>query len=162
MSTQHSEFVDFFLQNGPIYGSFVISFLSGLIPILNIELYLIVLALTGKFNDQFVLISFLAALGQIISKIIVYEGSRKSTNIRLGKKIDMEKVKIWSEKMMQNTLRADLIMFSSATVGIPPILITPFIAGFARYPLLRFVIVALVGRWIRFWACLASPALFQK
>lgn len=159
---EHSSIAHFFLENGPIYGSLVIGFLSGIIPILNIELYLIFLALKGNFQNDFLLISFLASLGQTISKIIVYKSSLSVGALKSSKKINMQKIKDLSEKFMKNDYRGDLLIFASASVGLPPVLLTPIVAGLARYPLVRFVFIVLIGRWLRFWACLAFPAHFHR
>ena len=48
----------------------------------------------------------------------------------------------------------------SAVIGLPPFMATTVLAGLAKMPMSTFIGAGLLGRWIRFSALAASPALF--
>lgn len=149
----------FFLENGSMYGTFIVGFLSGFLPIVNLELYLIALItlVVKPKGYDLCLISFLAAMGQVCAKVTIYKISSGALNLRMPARLDPAKIKSFSEKFMNKGIKSDFIMGSSAFFGIPPILITSFVAGFARYPLVKFIPIALGGRWMRFYICVLFP-----
>lgn len=132
-------------------GTLVVGVLSGLVPIVNGELFLIgVVLLTGKLWPAIVL-ALLVAVGQMIAKIILYKAAEGATGLgkesRLGKKIEAARAKVekWRDKPLA-------ITFVSALTGLPPFYIVTLLAGALGVKLRTFLVLGIIGRVVRFVA----------
>lgn len=152
----------FVKSQGPFVGTFIFGFLSGLIPVLNIEVYLVgVVALLGV-TDLLWLIALLAAAGQILAKIVLYQASAGVITFGKRRQVNAERARKLTASLMQGGWRGDSIMFSSALVGLPPIYLTSLVAGVAHYPLVRFFLIGLTGRFLRCLIFVSFPGLFTS
>lgn len=143
-----------------ILGTFFFSIGSALLPILNVEAYLaVVAAKTDSFaNWQLALVG---GVGQVVGKILWYYAGWHSMNLRwMRKKMESEKWQAsyarWHQRIVGRPVFAGTIAFASALLGFPPLAIIAVLAGSLRMNFGVFVVTCLVGRTLRFWAVLAG------
>jgi membrane protein YqaA with SNARE-associated domain len=143
--------------------TFFVAFVSALVPLVNIEAYL---ATVGALVDQYGLwpVSFVAALGQSIGKMIWYEIGRQSLKWPyIQRKIAQPK---WQQHYQRTRDRAEshvlgaaTLVFLSATLGFPPMAVVAVVAGQLRFHRWVFYSTTLIGRTIRFAALLGGISL---
>lgn len=132
-------------------GTLVVGVLSGLIPIINGELFLVgVVLLTGRPGPAIVL-ALLVAIGQMIAKFVLYKMAHGATGLkkesRFAKKLEAAKSKVekWKDKPLA-------ITFVSALTGLPPFYIVTLLAGALGVRFSTFLILGIIGRVVRFVA----------
>ena len=144
---------------GVYAASFLIGFVSGLVPFVNSEGFLVVVSpMVGR--HALLPIALLTAAGQMVAKSILFYAGRGVFTINMGrleKRIEavQRKFKAWEGKV-------DLLVLLSASVGIPPFYVLSFVAGAVKLNFFRFVSVGLVGRSIRFAVIIYFPQLILR
>lgn len=130
-------------------GTLAIGVLSGLVPVINGELYLAgVVLVSGKVWPAVVL-ALLVAVGQMIAKVVLYKAAHGATELgkdsRLGRKIERarDKIERWREKPLAVT-------FVSAITGLPPFYIVTLLAGALGVRFRTFLVLGIIGRVVRF------------
>lgn len=141
----------------------IVCFVSAFIPVVNAEAYLGAVALADPAVPTSAL-ALAAAVGQMAGKYLWYLGAAHATKwewlrIRLEEPKRKAAYEKWRLRVEDRPLLAASVLFLSASVGLPPLAITPIIAGHLRMNVWVFLIVGLVGRWIRFELLLAGVAL---
>lgn len=129
----------------------VIGVLSGLVPLINGEVALIVVVLaTGKLGPALAL-AVLVAAGQMIAKIVLYQTARGASELRpdskLGRRIAhaRERIARWNDKPL-------LVTFVSAITGLPPFYLVTLLAGALGVRFRTFLVLGIIGRVVRFVA----------
>ena len=135
--------------------TFVYCMASGIVPILNAELFLIGLAAVTPPSRLWVIVA-LATAGQMVAKTVMYLGGRGVFRLPLGRRrVDLEAVRArvarWRSK--------ELLVFVSAALGLPPFYVISILAGTLRFPFPRFFACGLAGRVLRFSLIVAMPPL---
>lgn len=130
--------------------SFAVAIISGLVPVVNAELYLVGVVLAVGGIPEALLLAVIVALGQMVAKIVMYQAALRATNLgkrspRLEPKI--EKARAYVEKWRSKPLS---VSFVSATLGLPPFYLVSLVAGMLQVPFRAFFIVGLIGRTLRF------------
>jgi membrane protein YqaA with SNARE-associated domain len=132
-------------------GTLAVGVLSGLIPLINGEIYLVgVVLLTGKLWPAIVL-ALLVAVGQMIAKVVLYKAASGATELgktsKLGRKIEAARTKLekWKDKPLAVT-------FISAITGLPPFYLVTLLAGALGVRFRTFIILGIIGRILRFVA----------
>lgn len=140
-------------------GSFFFAIGSALIPILNVELYLI------GISDQVPHVEYalIASAGQTVGKIIWFYAGWNALKIRwLAKKMESDSWKAsyakWHARIVGRPVFAGLICLASAASGFPPLAVMAVLFGALRMNFGVFVATVFVGRAIRFYVCLATGA----
>ena len=143
-----------------IYGaSFVIAILSGFIPLINAEIYLVAVAVTTESIPLAVVLGFIVAFGQMIAKVGIYKAARRASNLRpLEENGKMARAR---KLMAKWEGKPHLLTFISATFGIPPFFIVSIVGGMLELPFIQFMTVGFVGRSIRF-ITVAVVAVYVK
>ncbi len=144
---------------GVYAGSFVVGFVSGLVPIINAELFLIAVSPIAA-RHSLLPIALLAALGQMAAKTIIFYAGRGVIRINTAKiegRIEavQKKFKEWENKV-------DVLILLSAIIGLPPLYLVAFVAGALKLHFLRFLAAGITGRSIRFAVIVYSPQLVLK
>jgi membrane protein YqaA with SNARE-associated domain len=141
-----------------ILGTFLFSFASALIPVLNVEAYLAVVAakLDGLSSWQ---LAAVGAFGQGMGKVLWYYAGAHSLKMPwMQKKMDTEKWAAayakWHERIVGRPVLAGFISLLSAITGVPPLAVISVLAGALRMNFVTFLVTVLVGRTIRFWLVL--------
>jgi membrane protein YqaA with SNARE-associated domain len=147
------------------------SALSALIPVFNIELYLVGLV-SQQPQLQWWLLGLAAAVGQLSGKTLFYLAGRGSLRLPgwLHGRTTGRGEGRWSRWLQRlhdrfhRTARhrprwTVAVLLASASIGVPPFAATALIAGLAEVPLPAFLATGLIGRFARFSAIAASPGL---
>lgn len=134
-----------------LFGTFLFSIASALLPILNIEAYVAVVA---QVHPN-VVVSAIAAVGQMVGKIVWYYGGAHADRVPwLQKKMNKPKAlasrEKWEQRIHGRPVFTTGILFSSAFLGLPPYAVIATLAGVLRVNLVLFVVTGLVGRFLRF------------
>lgn len=153
---------------GWLWTTFGMSLLSGLVPLVQIEVYLL-----GLFSMHPELPGWLfgivTAVGQVIGKTAMYFAGRGS--FALGERIAQKQRQRasrwakWLEKFHDNCEQRPYwalgLLACSAFLGLPPFGIMCFLAGTGGVPFGRYLIVTLSGRIARFVILVNVPALLH-
>lgn len=134
---------------------------SALFPLINIEAALAVAA--ADEDAAFVVLALAAAVGQIVGKLAWYYAGRSTTSIpSIRRKLAGERwqasVERWRVRTHGRPWATAGLLFLSAFVGLPPYAVMAVLAGVLKVPVGLFVVVGLVGRFLRFWVVLEFAA----
>lgn len=150
-----------------------VAFLSALIPVVNLEVYLGGMALLGDSRSwwEITVLSGVAAVGQMVGKTLFYFVGRgvitlprrlRTPAVATGDKpprprqarIAARMVR-WQQQVEQRPWLSVGLVGVSASVGVPPFALVSVAAGALRIPLAIFLVAGLIGRWARFAFVLA-------
>ena len=139
-----------------IFGTFLFSIASALVPILNLEIYLGALP---SAHDRAFELAVVAGAGQTLGKVVWYYAGVHSMKLPwLRKKMEAEKwqesYQRWHDRIVGRPFLAGTIVFASAVSGFPPLAVVAVLAGSLEMPFLLFLGTTLVGRIARFWLVL--------
>jgi membrane protein YqaA with SNARE-associated domain len=139
--------LDFFAGSSHFYlGTFVVGLLSGLVPVINIEVYLVAVgSLSGASPVPVVL---LTTLGQMLGKCILYLSGQGFVKLSLWP--SWKSLERTREAFDRHKSRTEGLVFISALTGIPPFYALSVMAGVMRIPILRFLVPGTLGRCLRF------------
>jgi membrane protein YqaA with SNARE-associated domain len=150
---------------GEALGLLGVSIASALIPLINIEVYLVGLATVSATEGIWVLAA-IGGLGQMLGKLVWYYLGANA--LRWGwvrKKVEKPKAKakleLWQRRTQDRPVIGGLLLFASAVSGFPPFAIVAVLAGQLRMNLWLFLVVGFVGRTLRFAAFLEGGDLLQ-
>ena len=146
-------------QFGLYLSTYIIAVISGFVPVVNIEVYLVwVAAFTPR--SQGLPIAILATLGQMTAKTLMYLGGAGILKITLRK--PEEKMAAVQKKFESWKNRTSLFIFLSAFLGVPPFYFVSVASGALKIKLPRFLIAGLAGRFLRFGITVFFPHLIKS
>jgi membrane protein YqaA with SNARE-associated domain len=134
--------------------TFVWCMTSGLMPIVNAEIFLVGVAALTPSSRLWVIVAT-ATAGQMIAKSLMYLVGSGVVRLpfRRERRLDLEaareRVARWKNK--------DLLVFVSAALGLPPFYLISILAGTLKLPFARFFAFGLAGRVVRFSLIVAVP-----
>lgn len=140
-------------------GTYVVCLISGFIPIVNAEVFLIWLSLTLS-KVEYVPIILLATSGQMTAKVLMFLSGKGVINI--SKKRYEKKIGEIEAKMRKWKYKIDIFIFLSAFTGFPPFYVVAVLSGMTKVNFLRFCIAGFLGRALRFGLVLYFPHLFKQ
>ncbi|NUS49592.1 MAG: hypothetical protein HOQ22_00930 [Nocardioidaceae bacterium] len=151
---------------GDVLAVFGVGVLSALVPLVNIEAYLGVRGAVASVESMW-LLGFVAALGQMIGKVVWYYLGATSLNWAwVRKKVETPKaqarLETWRRRTHDRPVVAGGLVFLSAFSGFPPFAIVAVVAGPLRMQVVRFVVLGLAGRWLRFALVLGGAEWLSK
>ncbi len=134
---------------------FLSGFVSGIWPLVNAELLVAggVLAVPGPLRFPVVVA---CSLGQMASKTALYAGARWLPQYLPARA--RASVRRATARWAPGASTETLMLFSSASVGLPPFYLVSLASGVLGTSILRFVSIGLLGRTLRF-AFVAAAAL---
>ena len=146
-----------------ILGLFGVSVASALVPLINIEVYL--LGLSAVSSSQGVwLLAAVTGLGQMLGKMVWYYLGANA--LRWGwvrRKVEkpkaQAKLELWRSRTQDRPVLGAALLFASAVSGFPPFAILAVLAGQLRMNPAMFFIVGFLGRTLRFAAFLGGGGL---
>ena len=136
---------------GIYLATLVVSVLSGLVPVINGELYLIAAILVAGDPTVALVLAAIVAVGQMIAKVVLYYTARGATELgrstRFGAKLAQAQqlVARWRGKPLT-------VLFLSAVTGLPPFYLVTLLAGLLGIRFGTFLLLGIAGRLIRFIA----------
>ena len=129
---------------------------SGLVPFVNAELYL--LAASATVPRELALSLVLAGtLGQMTAKAMMYGAGRGLVRIP-GERMKrwVTEAEAWASK--RPSMEGGLIFFSAAS-GIPPFYFVSIACGIVRVKIVQFLVLGFAGRFIRFGIVVLFPQI---
>jgi membrane protein YqaA with SNARE-associated domain len=137
-----------------------VSFASALIPLINLEVYLVGLGAVAG-SGRVWLFATVAGIGQMLGKLIWYYLGANA--LRWGwvrRKVEkpkaQAKLELWRRRTHERPVVGALLLFASAATGFPPFAIVAVLAGQLRMNVVLFLAVGTVGRTLRFAAFLGG------
>lgn len=143
---------------GLYLGTFVFCVLSGLLPFMNSEVFLLYVGSTATPADL-VPLAVLAALGQMCAKSLLYLGGRGVLKIPAGR--HQPRIDALRTRLSGRRGTAAGLTFVSALTGLPPFYVLSVLAGTLGWPFAGFVLCGTAGRGLRFAAVLFLPTLLK-
>lgn len=161
--------------------TFGVAFGTAMVPVISIELFVIGMA-SSQSTLHWSVLGAVVALGQLTGKVPYYLAARGSIKLppllhraqhyrppsarRERFRRRTKRLKMWFEALRERCHRHPQWMVGtygcSAVLGIPPFMGMAVVAGLARMRLSVFLGMGMVGRFARFGALAASPALFAS
>jgi len=140
----------------------IFTFLAGVFPLLNAEIYLAAVATQLRAAEVFP-IALAAGFGQMLGKLPWYYASARSTEIPwMRKRLESGKYQAsfetWRERIHGRPWFSAGIMMGSSLFGFPPLLVMGAVAGALRMRLWIFASTIVVGRTIQSYVILAGLA----
>ena len=137
-------------------GTFAYCVVSGLVPFVNAELFLLAASAAAPRSLAIPLV-LAATAGQMTAKVAMYGVGRGVV------RIPGERMKRWiaeaeTRAQTRPVAGAGLVLVSAAS-GIPPFYVMSIASGILRFPFIPFVILGFVGRFIRFGAVVLGPQI---
>jgi membrane protein YqaA with SNARE-associated domain len=130
-------------------GSFVVSIIAGLIPVVNTELFLVGLVRFGVDRPaQLPGIVIASAVGQMVAKVGLYYAGQELLELPRGRY--RAKIETVRRKIEQWRTKPYLVYAISAVVGLPPLYLTVLAAGAMKIRFIPFLVIGLAGRLLRF------------
>ncbi len=139
---------------GIYLASFVIAVISGAFPLVNAEVYLASIVIASRVAwPQLIALGIIIACGQMVSHSLLFHAARGVAKVGGKKREKLEariararaRVASWGNKRIA-------LLVTSATLGLPPFLLTCVAAGALEIRYRLFVSVGLAGRIVRFTA----------
>src|SRR5512143_3294299 len=129
------------------------AFLSGLVPFVNMEAYLIGAAALLPGAPPLVVV-VAAALGQMAAKALLFLGGRGLVSLpsRLRQRASAASARLGGR-------RPPALVFTSALTGLPPFYLVSVAAGLLGFRPGPFLLAGFAGRLLRFGAVFAIPGL---
>jgi membrane protein YqaA with SNARE-associated domain len=141
-----------------------VAFVSALVPIVNIEAYLLALAV-AQHPDPY-LAATAAAVGQMTGKMLFWLVGAGLLQVRRVQRKGTATGR-WSERMQRLSAWSEahwwgpsLITVASGFSGFPPFAVWSLLAGTIRMRWWLFLVTGLVGRFARFLVILLVPGLW--
>ena len=145
---------------GEVLGLLGVSIASALVPLINIEVYLIGLAAVTS-QDHIWLLAAVGGIGQMLGKLVWYYLGANA--LRWGwvrRKVEtpkaQAKLELWRGRTQDRPLVGAALLFVSGFSGFPPFAIVAVLAGQLRMNLAIFLGVGFVSRTLRFAAFLGG------
>jgi membrane protein YqaA with SNARE-associated domain len=143
---------------GLVTATFLVSLVSAVFPAVNTEVFLLAVAAIAK-PAALPAVLLAASVGQIAGKSLFYLAGRGFVKLPLGRY--QATFDEWTVRLGRSQRGVDLVMFSSASWGVPPFLVVPYLAGAFKLSFHRFLLWGLLGRFLRFGAIVLLPALVK-
>lgn len=139
--------------------TFGVAVASAVIPVINIEIYLLGASALAP-REMVIPLIVAGTLGQVIGKIALYYAGTGALKIP-GKRLQAALQKM-NTQMQERPRMGNALVFVSATAGLPPYYLVTLAAGAAKMNLPMFLAVSLVGRLIRFAIVVAVPQMARE
>jgi membrane protein YqaA with SNARE-associated domain len=142
--------------------TFATAFVSALVPLVNLELYLGVLATRLDGDPAAVLAAAIATgAGTAGGKLLWYQLATRSMRSRwverkLAKETWRRAFDKWHGALVGRPWLAAGVLLLASVVGVPPLLVMALVAGALRIPLAVFLPTVAIGRGVRAWLILAG------
>jgi membrane protein YqaA with SNARE-associated domain len=135
-------------------GTFAVCVVGAIVPFVNTEIYLLsVSALSPRAFVGPLVVA--ATVGQMTGKVAMFYAGRGVLHLR-GERLRAGLAATRARLEARPTL-AKLVLFSSATIGIPPLYVMSVACGAVGMGVAPFVVIGTVGRLIHFAAVALLP-----
>ncbi len=137
-----------------LWSTLGVSVASALLPLVNVEAYLGVVA-TQVDASRAVPLAVVAGVGQALGKVAWYEAARRGSDSawlerRLRRPAVRARYDDWRERAHGRPVLVTGVLLTSSLVGLPPLLVTAPLAGALGLSRVVFVVTVAVGRSTQF------------
>ncbi|MFD6097491.1 hypothetical protein ACFWF4_14420 [Nocardiopsis flavescens] len=143
--------------------AFVVALAAGLVPVLNIEVYLLG-AVAHNGDGALVAMAVAAGLGQTLGKLPYYYAGKGTLSAPWLRRRTRTPGK-WTERAARWRLRAEErpawgvgLLALSSFASVPPFMVVSVLAGVVRMNILLFCAVTFATRTARFLIVVLAPA----
>lgn len=151
--------------------TFAVAVISAVLPLVNVEAYLL-MVVAKSVSYQVWALALAAAAGQTLGKLVLFlcaRGALRSRRLqnwyerRVAKasgKRGAARMQRWSERLNRLSSKragAFAVVFVSASVGLPPLLLISILAAGTALSAAAFTAACLSGRWLRFALLVLAP-----
>lgn len=144
---------------GAVALTFGVCMIAGFTPLVNAELYLLVVAV-GLPRACVPAVVLAAAMGQMSAKMVWYAAGSGLVTFSSGRMHDyVERARQFADA--HERLAMPTVALSSVT-GIPPFFVVSIASGAVAFGTIRFLCIGLAGRIVRFALVLAAPHLVRQ
>lgn len=137
-----------------LVSTFGVCLLGGVVPVVNVELYLIAAAAVSPGRLALPLI-LLATSGQMVAKSLLYLAGRGIGRLPVG--LPGDRMRTAVERMRSRPAIGQLALLGSAVTGLPPFYAVSIACGALRVSYPRFLLLGSCGRFLRFSAVVLAP-----
>ncbi|MCY9785479.1 hypothetical protein KIK06_16455 [Nocardiopsis sp. EMB25] len=145
--------------------AFAVSALSGLVPVINIEVYLVgAVALTDGGAPTLAAMAAAAGLGQALGKLPYYYVGRGSISLPWLRRRAAtpgrwtERAARWRDRAQEQPVWGVGLVALSSFASVPPFVVVSVLAGVVRQNVMVFFLVTWVTRTARFLVVVFAPA----
>lgn len=160
MSAQ--QLIDWF---GLYLGAFVFSFVSGVVPVLSVEVFLVAVGAFTRGPWHLLAVTGLTALGQLLAKLLLYASGRGILPGQLHGRILRTRGLVRLGKLRDRLANykgsTGWLLFMSALLGLPPSYLYSILCGMMGMGLGVFTLISAVGFVLRFLGLLYLPQLLK-
>ncbi|MBI4410725.1 MAG: VTT domain-containing protein [Gemmatimonadetes bacterium] len=139
--------------------TFAVAVLSGFVPVVNTELYLIGVAALAPLGAVPVLV-LSATLGQMAAKSAMYLVGRGALTLPFLRR--QQRLSRVQQQLRDRSDRVSLFVFVSASLGFPPFYIVSVACGMLEVAFSAFFTAGLLGRLVRFAFFASLPQLGKE
>lgn len=141
-----------------------VAVLSAVVPVVNLEVYLGLLAPRLHGTAAVLVCSAMTGTGSAIGKLVWYVLAARSMEGRwvrkkLGKESWQRRFDRWQGALDGRPWLSAAVLLAASVAGFPPLLVMALVAGALRVPLWVFLPTVTVGRAARAWLILAGVGL---
>jgi membrane protein YqaA with SNARE-associated domain len=145
---------------GEVLALLGVAFASALLPVVNLEVYLVGLAAVSS-DERVWLLAAASGVGQMLGKLVwFYLGANSLrwgwVRRKLEKPKARAKLELWQRRTHERPLLGAALVFASGLSGFPPFAIVSVLAGQLRMNVVVFLVVGVVSRTVRFAAFLGG------
>lgn len=127
--------------------TFAVCVVGSIVPLINTEIYLI--SVSALSPPEFVVPLVIAAtVGQMSGKVAMFYAGRGILNLKSERV--RSRVHAVRDRMNSRPKLAKFTLFSSATLGLPPLYVVSIACGTVGMGLLSFLVIGSIGRLIHF------------
>lgn len=138
--------------------TFAVCIAGSIVPLINTEIYLVSAVALSPVSYVVPLV-IAASLGQMVGKVVMYYAGRGV--LRLPSERVRTRMVAMQARIQARPRAGAVVLFTSATVGLPPLYVVAIACGAARMNLVSFFVIGTVGRLIHFAAVAAIPQLVR-
>lgn len=143
--------------------AFVVALVSGLVPVINIEVYLVG-AVIAMDDGALVAMAVAAGIGQTLGKLPYYYAGRGSLSAPWIRRRSATpgrwaaRAEGWRRRAEEQPLWGAGLVAVSSLASVPPFMVVSVLAGVVRMNVVLFALITLVTRTARFMVVVFAPA----
>ena len=139
-------------------GTFIVCVISGFVPVVNAEVYLVAVSSFTSGHDVWIVV-LLAALGQMVAKVVMFLGAQGLTKWPARKY--EARLELVRKKFEQRKTATPVFIFISAFTGFPPFYLVSMMGGILNLNLASFCVMGFLGRFLRFGVVAFFPQVLK-
>ncbi len=141
-------------------GTLLYSILGSVVPIFNVEVYLVAIAAAIP-SSAVIPVAIAAGAGQAAGKVVWYHGTLHSMRLPwMQRRLESPKFKAryerWHRVVNGKPWTGAALTFASGLVGVPPLLVMGVMGGALKMNQVIFFTAIFLGRFLQSWAILAG------